>query len=983
MLRQISTLMIISALLLSVSILGCTSGKSPVIPGNPDTSGTCMAENGPGSHVLWGMVNVTIDPDTFQAEVIPLRGPMFTANVTQFMQPPISPTNMIGLTVDPSSDFETGYVVVDVTLRHPFPALNFYNGFDVRGIFMSDGTDTLDHDSTALYAVTGDSMLLNADGYTKWWNWADFTPYENIFGATYGKLAPPNQPTATLNGYKYFADELESEDPLTVLDPANRGAFTTSGVNTRRYEIQFKMEDTSVVFDFQYAVDASWSDPDPAFDPDYPTEAFPLFANSAEAYLITVTDTGSTAWYVDASNNGGSLLLDIEIYDWQAPNNPSGVLGELAGLWLDGEVVSAPVNLLSGATVVPGGDTSSIIETEIVELDLTGSGPMEIWIIAENADPNTYEPNLDIDTSPWTWAESPLAAYLRTTVNISSEPEYVPEVLAIDPDEGNQNTIVPVTITGNHFADGCQVELRESAGTHVIAADNELWTDETEVTCDLDLDGANLGLYDVVVINPDLLEGSLDEGFEVLAASPPEVTAIDPDEAAINSTSVSATITGDHFDTGCQVELRESGGTSFVVEASGEVCTIETEVTCDLDLTGAPLGFYDVVVINPNTLEGSLDKGFAIFQPNVIYVDDSNTSGVEDGTMHDPYDTIQEGLAAAPVGWEVWVDDSGVDYTGPVTLAADVILKSVNWDNSDGGDMATISGGSPVVVGADDATIDGFEIDGGSRGIDCDGTSPEILNCRVVSCVGSGSRAIGLYNGSHAHLDGVEVYDVRTGGDYRYCYGILVENCDAVGPDTVVIEHTKVHYVRSSGSLGGGYCYPHGIYINNSDGVLVKNTIVYDVTGGNQNFVYGFRIANSDNVELVNDVIYDVQVDYWFWRAYGLYFTGCNNLDVRNTIIDYIHRNIHQTRAYGVYADSVSTYTFDHNNVYNCQDGNYTGSAAQGLFCISANPSFVTPGTDFHLQGGSPCINTGDPTILDPDSSISDMGAYGGPGGDW
>ena len=39
----------------------------------------------------------------------------------------------------------------------------------------------------------------------------------------------------------------------------------------------------------------------------------------------------------------------------------------------------------------------------------------------------------------------------------------------------------------------------------------------------------------------------------------------------------------------------------------------------------------------------------------------------------------------------------------------------------------------------------------------------------------------------------------------------------------------------------------------------------------------------------------------------------------------------------------------------------------------------------YHLQDGSPCINTGNPGVQynDTDGSRNDMGAYGGPNGDW
>ena len=44
---------------------------------------------------------------------------------------------------------------------------------------------------------------------------------------------------------------------------------------------------------------------------------------------------------------------------------------------------------------------------------------------------------------------------------------------------------------------------------------------------------------------------------------------------------------------------------------------------------------------------------------------------------------------------------------------------------------------------------------------------------------------------------------------------------------------------------------------------------------------------------------------------------------------------------------------------------------------IGVDPLFEGP-FDFHLKDGSPAIDAGDPTILDPDSSRSDIGIYGG-----
>jgi len=312
--------------------IGCGGNNIPTQPEiSDDTLLTRSSDSSYSSRVLWGIWDVHIDPVTLEVEAVPSRNSQFTANVTQFMQPPLSPVNMVSFTVDVASDPVNGFFVVDVTLRHPFPGMNKYNGFDVRGVLISDGSIPGIHDTDVLRAGPDDTFLKNADGLTRWWNYPEFTNYESIFGFTYGKLAPPNNPTATVNGYKYFAYGLEEETPLSELDFSGRGFFPADpGLQTRRYEIQFKMDGDQIVFDFQYAVDASWDDPDPDFAPDFPQEAFSLSANCQEAFNVSVNSDESNAWYVDPSTNGGNLVLELEIFDWQSIINPDGVPGEVA-----------------------------------------------------------------------------------------------------------------------------------------------------------------------------------------------------------------------------------------------------------------------------------------------------------------------------------------------------------------------------------------------------------------------------------------------------------------------------------------------------------------------------------------------------------------------------------------------------------------------------------------------------------------------------
>lgn len=909
--------------------LACSqaTGLSSAPDLNPREPIFCHDSLNKNSKVLWGFYEVSINPDLMTAEIIPLRGVEFTANVTMFMQPPKTTTHLLGIKIDVgASDLDSGFVVCDVSLRHPFPSFNLYRGFDVFGIVMGNGSIALDHDSTALVASSADLTLLNADGYTRWFNPSEFSPHETIFGYIQGKLAPKGfVPTATVNAYKYFADELGAEDEL-ILNPANRGTFSPSSVNTREYRLQFPMNAGQPVYKFAYAIEANWYEPDASGAPQYPLSSFPLSANLSEPYMLKLSDNGSTAWFVNESNKGGSLKLAVEVFDWQAPKNPEGVNGELSALWIEGEVLDNPVNVLPIAEVLAGGVTSSVFQFEISDLSLTHSGDNEIWVIAESANPSTYEPQIGGNTSPWKWPDAPLAAYLRTKVKVSNvQPQNVPEVISIDPSKGDVNTVVNATVYGLKFEDGAQVELRQSGVP-----------------------------------------------------------------------------------------------TPFVVYASGESWVNSTQINCSLNLTGAPLGMYDVAVINPNMLEGVLKNGFEVILKNVIYVDDSNTSGVEDGTQANPFNTVQEGLAAASAGWQVWVDDSGVAYGGPFTLKANVILKSVNWASNDGDNTATLAlsppSASAVVTCASNSTIDGFEIrDSTSTGIIVNGVSSTIKNCIVTNINGGGplygirilnspatlidncvvSEMLVSNNYTTAHgismsnspckIENTVVKEIKKSGFYGSYAGIYAVGCNPQGANRLDIRRCKVHAVYpTGGDLPGSYNPTFGINIESSNQAEIYNNIIYNITGGNYDNVYGVSISGSTGVQFVNNVIYNISKMVYYGIAYGLNLNTCTSVDIRNCIISRIHKGSqgYYVTAYGVNSDAGSTYTFQYNDVFDCATANYSG-LTPGIGCISLDPKYVSPGVDFHLQAGSPCINTGDPNIKDPDNSQSDMGAYGGPGGNW
>jgi hypothetical protein len=61
---------------------------------------------------------------------------------------------------------------------------------------------------------------------------------------------------------------------------------------------------------------------------------------------------------------------------------------------------------------------------------------------------------------------------------------------------------------------------------------------------------------------------------------------------------------------------------------------------------------------------------------------------------------------------------------------------------------------------------------------------------------------------------------------------------------------------------------------------------------------------------------------------------------------------------------------------------NANGDSCDMYFNISLDPLFLSDSV-YTLSSSSHCIDAGDPTISDWDGSVSDMGAFGGPEGNW
>ena len=403
----------LSVLILAVSlaVMSC-GGGNPATPSAADLTARAT-DSATSGRACWGIWDVTIDPATSSAEVVPLRGASFEANVVNFLQPPSAPIHLLTVAISPDSDFPTGKVHCNVSLKHPFPGTKFC-GFDVMGIVMDDWTpQSLDSNPSIMYSRPPSTLLRNPDGWTRWWNQVEFTTYGKIFGYIEGAMAEKSfNSTHTLNAFKYYADGIGAEDPFDP-DTSLRGFFSSDnpGINTRHYELQFPVAG-GVQLKFKYAVSASWEEPLGTALPPYIADEFSLLANMPEAYWIGITDNGSTAYYLSPTVYGGDLNLLVEIRDWQFSGDPSNIHDEIAAARIESPTLfPSPINLdLAQAQAVPGNSTAVRIPVSIPGVTPDGADNQVLIVTVESAYPATYEPQIP-GISGYVYPDGALAAY--------------------------------------------------------------------------------------------------------------------------------------------------------------------------------------------------------------------------------------------------------------------------------------------------------------------------------------------------------------------------------------------------------------------------------------------------------------------------------------------------------------------------------------------------------------------------------------------
>ena len=290
------------------------------------------------------------------------------------------------------------------------------------------------------------------------------------------------------------------------------------------------------------------------------------------------------------------------------------------------------------------------------------------------------------------------------------------------------------------------------------------------------------------------------------------------------------------------------------------------------------------------------------YDPN-IYVDTSNTSGIEDGTKTHPFDTISEGIEAVTSGKSVVVA-AGI-YNEQLIINKEITLQGASQDNTFiiGSDLI----GNLITVTADDVTISGFTIDGKSAtdmGIYSDLSSSIKISENIIQ--NHQDSGILYHRASSDYPLGINVYNNEiccnskngikvTGAGPGIIEGnTITKNTNGIRTNesaSLEVKHNNITDNFSAGILcqDSSFLLIWGNEITINDygikvGVLSSDTTNPDIGGGTKEGVGQNKIAGNKTHGVSNKTNHNIMAkNNWWGDAAGPKYP--NNPDGNTTLL--------------------------------------------------------------------------------------------------
>ncbi len=163
------------------------------------------------------------------------------------------------------------------------------------------------------------------------------------------------------------------------------------------------------------------------------------------------------------------------------------------------------------------------------------------------------------------------------------------------------------------------LKLTKTGQTDITGTSYAKITDYQTVSASFDLTGAITGYWKLVIVNMDGQSGSFGDetatGFNIIPLAS-TVTGINPDFGADNGVRDIASVSGTNFQNGATVKLMKAGQSDIIPFAAFAFTDSATLSNGQFDLTGKVIGWWNVVVTNPDAQSASygneIDTGFEI-----------------------------------------------------------------------------------------------------------------------------------------------------------------------------------------------------------------------------------------------------------------------------------------------------------------------------------------------------------------------------------